>query len=147
MPPWVEHRSRPPKVRQYKYRGPPTNNQPRQRRRLGRDADSTQRSQEARNYTHVTKARPPCARRTSKSLLASPLSWAVPSQIRFSGDSDTSETFATAYCYLLISTDSLPASYPPSSIICSHDERAGGMLAPTPAPIRVRKIAVANAEE
>jgi hypothetical protein len=29
----------------------------------------------------------------------------------------------------------------------SHDERAGGMLAPTPVPIRVRNIAVANAEE
>jgi hypothetical protein len=29
----------------------------------------------------------------------------------------------------------------------SHDERAGGMLAPTPVPIRVRNIAVANADE
>lgn len=57
------------------------------------------------------------------------------------------ETFATAYCYPLIPTDSLPASYPSPSIIRSHDERAGGMLAPTPAPIRVPKIAVANAEE
>jgi hypothetical protein len=44
-------------------------------------------------------------------------------------------------------TGSLPASYPPLSINRNHDERAGGMLSPTPAPIRVRKIAVANAEE
>jgi hypothetical protein len=29
----------------------------------------------------------------------------------------------------------------------SHDERAGGMMAPTPVPIRVRNVAVANAEE
>ena len=69
------------------------------------------------------------------------------SQIRFAGDSDILETFASAYCYPLIPTDSLPASYPSPSIIRSHDERAGGMLAPTPAPIRVRKIAVANVEE
>jgi hypothetical protein len=38
------------------------------------------------------------------------------------------------------------SSYPSPSII-RNDERAGGMLAPILAPIRARKIAVANAGE